>query len=128
VKNDPASTLSQVIAQMMVHQLSAVHVGFPCRVISFDEATCKADVQPLVRTSDGDPAMIQGVPTLGHRFKVNEIEQVYRPSLKSGDTVYVVCADREIKNALKGQVASADTERRHDVNDAVIVGVFACSL
>ncbi|OAB48268.1 Gp138 family membrane-puncturing spike protein [Paenibacillus antarcticus] len=128
MKNDPASTLSQVIAQMMVHQLNAVHVGFPCRVISFDEATCKADVQPLVRTSEGDPAMIQGVPALGHRFKVNEVEQVYRPSFKSGDTVYVVCADREIKNALNGQVATADTERRHDVNDAVIVGVFACSL
>ena len=128
MRNDPASTLSGVIAQMMVHQLNAVHVGFLCRVISFDEVTCKADVQPLVRTNDGEPAMIQGVPALGHRFKVNEIEQIYRPSLKSGDAVYVVCADREIKNALNGQVASVDTERRHDVNDAVIVGVFGCSL
>lgn len=128
MKNDPASTLSEVISQMMVHQLGAVHVGFPCRVISFDEVTYKADVQPLIRTTDSEPAIIQGVPVLGQRFKVNEIEQVYRPSLKSGDTVYVVCADHEIKNGMNGQLASVDTERRHDVNDAVIVGVFGCSL
>lgn len=128
MKNDPAATLSQVIERMMLQQVSAIHVGFPCRVVHYDEGTCKADVQPLITVSEDEPAMIQGVPTLGHRFLMNGIETVYKPLLKVGDTVLVICADKEIKNVLMGQIATVDTGRSHDVNDAVIVGVFACSL
>ena len=128
MKNDPAATLSQVIESMMSQQVSAIHVGFPCRVVHYDQVTCKADVQPLITVSEDEPAMIQGVPTLGHRFLIGEMETVYKPLLKVGDTVFVVCADMEIKNVMTGQIATVDTERSHDVNDAVIVGVFACSL
>ncbi|MEC0092892.1 Gp138 family membrane-puncturing spike protein [Paenibacillus macquariensis] len=128
MKNDPASTLSQVISSMVLQYAGGIHVGFPCRVISFNESTCRADLQPLIKSSDTNPAMIQNVPALGHRYKINGSESVCTPFLKVGDTVFVVCADNEIKNALTGSVASADTSRTHDVNDAVIVGVLPCSL
>lgn len=128
MKIDPASTLSQVITSMVLNHVSGIHVGFPCRVISFNEATCRADVQPLIKSSTDDPAIIQNVPALGQRYKINSSESVCKPFLKQGDTVFVVCADKEIKNALTGSVSSTDTSRIHDMNDAVIVGVFSCSL
>lgn len=128
MKNDPASTMSQVINAMMLHHLSGMHVGFPCRIVKFDEGTCMANVQPLIRATSDDPAIIQNVPALVQRYKINGTESVCMPFLKAGDTVFVVCADTEIKNVLTGQIAKTDTVRSHDLNDAVIVGVFSCSL
>ncbi|WP_223068476.1 Gp138 family membrane-puncturing spike protein [Paenibacillus caui] len=130
MKSDPSGVLYQVLTAMIHHSLSQARVGIPCRVIRFDSAGCSADVQPLIRTTKHDPAIIHSVPVLGHRLLQDgsSIEAVYRPVLKNGDIVFVVCADRELKNARTGKVATADTDRQHSVNDAVIVGVFPWSL
>ncbi|GAB6990849.1 Gp138 family membrane-puncturing spike protein [Paenibacillus pini] len=129
MRTDPAGGLSQLLSSFQDKLLSSLHVGFPCKVIKFDESKLTADVQPLIRTTSGDPAMLQGVPVLGQQWKIDGgTAQVYKPVLRQGDVVFVVCADQEIKNALNGSIASADTGRQHDPNDAVIVGVFGCSL
>ncbi|OPA77847.1 hypothetical protein BVG16_13800 [Paenibacillus selenitireducens] len=109
-------------------QNASLHVGFPCRVLSFDQETCMADVQPLILAGVDPPSMIQNVPALGQRLLINGAESVCKPALKQGDTVLVICSDRELKNALNGDIAAADSQRMHSLNDAVIVGVFPCSL
>lgn len=130
MKNDPSGTLYQMVSGLLDKQLSEVRVGIPCRVISFDAAACTADVQPIIRTSDNDPALIHSVPVLGQRMVAagGAEEIIYKPVLKNGDTVFVVCSDRELNNARTGKVSKPDTGRRHNVNDAVIVGVFPWSL
>ncbi|MNV75800.1 hypothetical protein D3C71_1691170 [compost metagenome] len=73
--------------------------------------------------------MIHSVPVLFQRYAVNGGDpQIYKPHLKQNDVVFAICADRELKNARTGSVASADTSRQHSVNDAVIVGVFGWNL
>lgn len=122
--NDPAGTLSRLIEAFVSRSMSNVHVGLPCRVISFNESTCRADVQPLIRSGADEPAVIQNVPALGRKKKVGNVIETENPFYEKGDIVFVVCADREIKNTLSGKVSSPDSSRTHDINDAVIVGVF----
>lgn len=127
-KVDPAAAMAKLLQSLIDKAMADIHCGTPCKVIKFDEATCTADVQPLIRTTSDDPAMILNVQALGHRYKVDGVEKEYKPSLHPGDVVMVLFADNEIRNALTGSVASPDTSRAHDRNDAVIVGVFGCSL
>lgn len=129
MKNDPAGTLANLLQAILDKVGGEIHVGFPAKVISFDESAMTADVQPMIRTNSDEPAMIQGARVLGQRLKLASggTEQEYIPVYKSGDLVYVSIADREIKNAMSGVVARPDTDRMHDLNDAVIVGIFPSS-
>ncbi|PYE52488.1 hypothetical protein HUB98_26530 [Paenibacillus barcinonensis] len=127
-KVDPAAAMAKLLQSLIDKAMADIHCGTPCKVIKFDEGTCTADVQPLIRTTSDDPAMILNVQALGHRYKVDGVEKEYKPSLHPGDVVMVQFADNEIRNAMTGSVASPDTARTHDRNDAVIVGVFGCSL
>lgn len=128
-RNDPAGTLARLLNGHTGKQSGGIHVAAICRVLSFDSSTCRATVQPLIRSGKDDPAPITNVPAVGHRYSVNGgAEQVYKPVLHTGDVVLVVYADQEIKNGLAGQVASPDSLRQHDKNDAVIIGIFPGSL
>ncbi|MHA6481055.1 Gp138 family membrane-puncturing spike protein [Paenibacillus sp. strain BS8-2] len=125
---DPAGTLARMLTGLWNKQAASLHVAFPCKVIQFDAANQRANVQPLIRSTSQEPAVLQKVPTLGQRLIINGIETVCLPSLHPGDVVLVVCADQEMKNGLAGKVASPDSGRKHSANDAVIVGVFPWSL
>ncbi|CAH1190290.1 hypothetical protein PAECIP111893_00259 [Paenibacillus plantiphilus] len=126
---DPAGTLARLMLAGMNKKYGVLNVALPCRVLSYDASSCLATVQPLVRSGPDKPAPIESVPALGQRYSVDGgAEQIFKPSLHVGDVVLVVCADREIKNTLAGQIASPDTARQHNLNDAVIVGVFGCNL
>lgn len=125
---DPAGTLAKLLAAMDGKQSGKLNVAIICRVLAYNMATCKATVQPLIRTGQDDPAPIQSVIALGQRIEVDGTEQSYKPVLRTGDVVFVVFADYEIKNGLTGSVSSPDTARQHDKNDGVIVGIFPASL
>ncbi|KEQ22882.1 hypothetical protein [Paenibacillus tyrfis] len=123
-KVDPAGELAKLLDAAIQKRLAETNVAFPCRVVSFSSGNGLAVVQPL--QGGGRAAPVQNVPVLGQRLKTSEgIEQTFFPSLRPGDIVYVVCSDRHIK----GETGEAGSSRRvHDANDAVIVGVFPCSL
>lgn len=127
---DPAAEMAKLFKCISRKQSEGIRVADICRVLSFDVLTCRATVQPLIRSGSGDPAPIQNVPAIGQRFmqEGSTLEQVYKPVLHVGDVVFVLFADQEIKNGLAGRVTSPDTQRRHDKNDAVIIGVFPGSL
>jgi hypothetical protein len=125
---DPSGALARLVRMIFDKNAADLYVSFPCRVISYNEQTGLAVVQPLMRGETDDPAPIQDVPTLGNKYRVGGTVQTYIPVYSPGDIVLVVCCDAEIKNALNGQIATADSKRRHSLNDAVIVGVFPCNL
>lgn len=125
MSKDAASVLSTLIEGMIGRALEGLHVGFPCRVISFNEVTCTANVQPLLRTGQDQPAVIQNARAISRKRRIGGVVEVEKPYYDPGDVVFVVCADNELKNALQGNVATPDSSRKHDLNDAVIMGVFS---
>lgn len=133
---NPAAALGKILENHAAGHSDNISVAMPCRVLTFDEETLMASVQPLIKLTASEPATILSVPVTGQKYKFeldtglgnHEFETIMRPVLERGDVVYVVFADAEIKNTLTGQVAAPDTDRRHSRNDAVIVGVMPCSL
>ncbi|WP_230875850.1 Gp138 family membrane-puncturing spike protein [Paenibacillus campinasensis] len=126
---DPAGELAKLLRGYGSKGAAQISVSLPCVVLAYDQDKGRASVQPLIQTGDFKPAPIPSVPVLGQRLSVGGgAEQEYIPVYKPGDVVLIVCADREIKNALSGQVSRPDTNRQHSLNDAVIVGIFSTSL
>ncbi|MGG6311558.1 Gp138 family membrane-puncturing spike protein [Paenibacillus macerans] len=124
MSSDAAGALVKLIGSHTESSQAAIDVAFPCEVISFDPGTLLAAVKPLIKTGGDSPAPIDSVPVLGYKVMFNGVETTLQPTLKKGDKVFVVCADRELKNSLSGKVAAPDTQRMHSRNDAVIVGVI----
>lgn len=66
----------------LVHRVSMnINTSMPCKVISFDEATITAKVQPLFMTKEvgREPEAlkpIEGVPVLFQRYKVKNLEPI----------------------------------------------------
>ncbi|WP_411503486.1 Gp138 family membrane-puncturing spike protein [Brevibacillus centrosporus] len=122
---DPAGDLAKLIDAVVRKRLADMNVAFPCRVISCDEGKGTAVVQPLFQMTDKSPSPIQNVPIASHKYKTDsgEIKKI-KHIVEPGDLVYVVCADRQMRDALTGAVTQPSSQRIHDRNDAVIVGVF----
>lgn len=128
-KADPAGALAKLLDDVVKVRMEAMNVAFPCRVVSFDQTKGAAVVQPLIQTGDTPPAVLQGVQVLGQKLRMFDGTQlILWPDIQEGDIVYVVCADRHMGAATVGQINKVQTFRSHSRNDAVIVGVFPCSL
>lgn len=109
-------------------RLLQLHTGFFAKVISYDESSRRAVIQPLQKRKElgfeaEDYAVIQNVPVTSQRFRINGVEYMCPLILKEGDTVYASCAQREIDNVLNGQSRLPSSFRRHSMNDAVITAV-----
>ncbi|KOP82013.1 hypothetical protein AMS60_05655 [Bacillus sp. FJAT-21945] len=132
---------------LLTESILNLHTAMPCKVLSFDESSMRAKIQPLFMMKEigGDPepfSPIEDVPVLYERYKVNnansfsmkingitqaaQIDQelVFSPSLKAGDVVLAVFCQRAIDDVLNGKIAYPEINRAHDIQDAVIVGVI----
>ncbi len=106
---------SNVIQTMINNALMQTHTAFCATVLSVSGS--KAKVQPLnmVKAVGGKAqkqAAITDVPILQHVGTV-----------KKGDTVYCLCAERDITETKKGKFATP-VQGRHMLSDAVIIGKF----
>ena len=109
------SAANNFIQGLINNALMSTHTAFVGKVISVSGSNAK--VQPLNMTKEiGGKAqkqpVIPDVPILQHVEKV-----------KKGDTVFCVCAERDITEVQKGKFALPSTGR-HMLSDAVIVGKF----
>jgi len=121
-QTDPAGTLAKVLQQLASTMAATINVALPCKVLAFGGG--RARIQPLVRTGEATPAIIDGVPALGQRLNIGGVPTWCSPELQAGDVVLAVFCDRPIRDALGGQVAAPDSTRTHAIQDAVIVGVI----
>lgn len=120
---DPAGALAKMMQQLAASVAGAINVALPCKVISFSDGRTK--VQPLIRTGTDQPAVIDGIPTIGHRLQIGDLPpKIYKPIIQQGDVVLVVFCDRAIRDALGGQVTAPSSPRTHALQDGVIVGVI----
>ena len=109
------STESNVIQGMINNALMNTHTAFCAKVLSVSGKFAK--IQPLHMTKaiggkSQKRAAITDVPILQHVSGV-----------KKGDTVFCVCAERDITETRKGNF-DLPVNGRHMISDAVIVGKF----
>jgi len=109
-------------------KLLNTHTSMPCEVLSFKNG--EAVLRPLFLRTTKDSKNIPyepiiSVPCIKQRLKVNNGEpQVYEPVYYKGDIVFVVFSERALDNVLGGKLADPEFNRRHAIEDAVIVGLI----
>ena len=109
------SSPSKVIQGMIENALLNTHTAFCGKVISVSGSYAKVQPLNMVKAIGGKAqkqAVIPNVPILKH------VEGV-----KKGDTVFCMCAERDITETRKGKYA-LPVIGRHMLSDAVIVGKF----
>ena len=106
---------SNVINTMIENALLRTHTAFFGKVISVSGKYAKVQPLNMVKAVGGKAqkqAVIPDVPILQHVG-----------SVKKGNTVFCVCAERDITETKKGTY-SLPVKGRHMLSDAVIVGKF----
>lgn len=106
---------SNYIQGLINNALMQTHTAFCGKVLSVSGKYAKVQPLNMVKAVGGKAqkqAPITKVPILEH---VN--------SVKVGDTVFCVCAERDITETRKGKFA-LPASGRHMLSDAVIVGKF----
>lgn len=109
------SVANNVIQGMINNALMQTHTAFCGKVISVSGKYAKVQPLNMIKAIGGKAqkqAVITSVPILQH------VEGV-----KKGDTVFCVCAERDITETRKGKYA-LPVRGRHMLSDAVIVGKF----
>lgn len=122
---DPANddTLSGVLSTVIKKHLQNIDGQLPAQVISYDRATNRATVQPLITrlTTDGQPferGVISSVPVValgGGGFYLNF-------PLVAGDRGWIEASDRDISLFMQGDtMAKPNTLRLHSFSDGRFV-------
>lgn len=99
-----------------------IRVAELVKVVRFDPQTMTIDAQPLVKSNiDGTAAaqpQLTGVPVASIAMG----DFTIRPWYKKGDMGVIIVCDKDIDQALKGEVAEAATSRNHDLGDSIFIG------
>ena len=109
------SALTSTIQGMINNSLMQTHTAFCGKVISVNGNLAKVQPLNMVKAKGGNAqkqAVIPDVPILQHVGAV-----------AAGDTVFCVCAERDITETRKGNY-DLPVSGRHMLSDAVIVGKF----
>lgn len=103
------------IEGMINNALMVTHTAFCGKVLSVSGKNAKVQPLNMVKAIGGNPkkqAAISDVPILEH---VKDV--------KKGDTVFCMCAERDITETKKGKF-DLPVHGRHMLSSAVIVGKF----
>jgi hypothetical protein len=124
------SATTEFFANLQKRILTSINTAMPAKILSFDEVTCTAKIQPLFKVKEEGqepknlPA-IEGVPALKQKYRVNGgTVQTYTPVYNVGDVVLVVFSQRALDSAKYGNTVYPGANRMFSIHDAVIVGLF----
>lgn len=111
---------------MIEQALLQVHTGFCAKVISINGNL--AAVQPLnmVKPVGGKPqmqAVIPNCPVLDSAVKFTSLNPAAVRRVLAGDTVYCVCAERDVSETRKGSFATP-VLGHHMLSSAVVIGIL----
>lgn len=115
------------IFQDMIEQaLLQLHTGFCGKVISIKGNL--ATVQPLnmVKAIGAQPqkqAVIPNCPVLDSAVKFINLNPAAVRRVQAGDTVFCMCADRDISETRSGAFATPVTGH-HSMSGAVVIGIL----
>lgn len=101
------------------NMISGINKCMLGKIETFNPATMKANVVPLVKNEDGNKPMLIEVPV--SFMKAGPF--VIRPPYQSGDIVLLVFADEDIDNVLlSGNISNPNSMRKHSLDDAIVIG------
>lgn len=114
------------IQQMIEQALLQVHTGFCAKVIGVSGNL--ASVQPLnmVKAVGGQAkpqAVVPNCPVLESAVKFTALSPAACRKVQSGDTVYCICAERDISETRGGTFATP-VAGHHMLSSAVVVGIL----
>lgn len=110
-------------------RLADLHTAMPCRVERFNESAGTADVLPLFKrkfkgqTAQNMPLLV-GLPAVKRKYKSGENIVTEAPFYEPGDIVLVVFCERAMDRALLGQPVDPLYNRKHSLDDGVIIGLL----
>ncbi|MEK5148760.1 Gp138 family membrane-puncturing spike protein [Psychrobacillus sp. FSL K6-4615] len=128
--------------------LLSINTCMPCKVLSYNEGSRTAKIQPLFMVKEMNRApeklsVVNDVPVMFERVKLKNNTAIsvsipnsdhtqitfnepveLEPSINAGDTVLVVFAQRSIDDAVEGNLVYPGASRLFDVHDAIIVGLL----
>ena len=117
-------TMNDVIS----NRLRQVNVALPGRIASYDPATRKADVLPLIteKYADGTRLTLRAITNVPVVLPATKGARVTLP-VSAGDTVLIVFSQRSLDLWLsEGGVTDAGDIRMHSMSDAVAIpGLFS---
>ena len=124
------SSLLNLTNSLIEERIANLHTCMPCKVLSYNESSGTADVVPLFMRKyiDNPPQKytpITSVPVLKRKYRdasgaISVEEVIY----EKGDIVVVIFAERAIDNVLSGNIADPKFNRKHDLKDAIIIGLL----
>lgn len=112
------------IQGLINNALMQTHTAFCAKVLEVSGGYAKVQPLNMIKAKGGNPqkqAVITKVPILQPTYVPNTV--TWSCNIKKGDTVYCVCAERDITETRKGKFA-LPAQGRHMLSDAVIVGKF----
>lgn len=115
-----------VFNEMIEQALLQIHTGFCGKVISVSGNL--ATVQPLnmIQAIGGQPqkqAVIPNCPVIDSAVKFTSLSPAAVRRVQAGDTVYCVCADRDITETRTGAFATP-VSGHHTLSGAVVIGIL----
>lgn len=124
------TSIGNAVKQVVQARLSLLHTAFPARVETYDRATRKASVQPLIKRlyADGTAAEYPILPAVPVVMPSGGGAIIKLP-VAVGDVVLVVCCERTIGKWLEtGTVGTPELNHTFQLMDAVaIAGLFPFS-
>ena len=108
------------IKGMINNALMTTHTAFFAKVLSVSGNSAKVQPLNMIKAIGGEAkkqAIIENVPILQPTYTSGDFKQ----NIKAGDTVYCVCAERDITYTKEGKYA-VPVKGRHMLSSAVIVG------
>lgn len=105
---------------------NTITTSLVCRVISYNESTCTAKLEPMYKDANGEKmSVLDNVPVLKHRFRVedSDIVREYIPILRAGEKVLVTYSKYALDDVLNGNIATVSDNIFRDI-DAIVVGVL----
>lgn len=116
------------IDAVIEERLSDLHTCMPCKVVKYDESEGIADIVPLFKRKFKDKPpepypLITNVPVMKRKIKTGAVE-VDEPFYEKDDIVLVIFAERALDYVLEGKMADPKYKRKHDLTDAIIIGLL----
>lgn len=117
------SSLSGVLKTAINKAMQSLDVMLPVEVVSYDRATNRATVKPLVQMvgSDGEVVSRANVASIRVQQPGNGAFSISLP-IKPGDKGWMLAADRDISNFQQGLTESQpNTDRMHSFQDGMFM-------
>jgi len=117
------SEFSKFMREQLNEEREHIHTAILARIERYNAEKMQADIKPLVKEKHGEMPLIKNAAV--SCLKTGDF--IIRPPYAKGDLVVAVIVERSIDNVIfSGDESEQVGERKHDLQDAVVIGGITC--